>query len=36
MGRPEEVANLAVFLCSSAASWITGETVAIDGGQRLG
>jgi 3-oxoacyl-[acyl-carrier protein] reductase len=35
MGRPEEVANLAVFLCSDAASWITGQTVAIDGAQML-
>ena len=35
MGRPEEVANLALFLCSQAASWITGQTVAVDGGQML-
>lgn len=35
MGRPEEVANLALFLCSQAASWITGQTVAVDGGQNL-
>ncbi|WP_341705250.1 SDR family NAD(P)-dependent oxidoreductase [Ferrovibrio sp.] len=35
MGRPEEVANLVLFLCSQAGSWITGQTVAVDGGQML-
>jgi len=30
--RPEDVANLALFLASDAASFITGETVAVDGG----
>lgn len=35
LGRPHEVANLAVFLASDAASWITGQTVAVDGGQML-
>ena len=33
IGRPEEVAELIAFLASPAASWITGETVAIDGGR---
>ena len=36
LGTPEEVANLAVFLASDAARWITGQTVAVDGGQMLG
>jgi 2-keto-3-deoxy-L-fuconate dehydrogenase len=32
MGEPAEVAELALFLCSDAASFITGTNVAIDGG----
>lgn len=32
IGRPEDVANLATFLASDRASWITGETYVIDGG----
>ncbi|SNR78158.1 NAD(P)-dependent dehydrogenase, short-chain alcohol dehydrogenase family [Lutibacter agarilyticus] len=32
MGRPEEVANLALYLCSDEASFITGSDYAIDGG----
>ncbi|HEX7381547.1 MAG TPA: SDR family NAD(P)-dependent oxidoreductase [Nevskiaceae bacterium] len=33
LGRPEEVADVIVFLASSAASWITGQTIVVDGGQ---
>ena len=32
MGKPEEVANLALFLCSDEASFITGCDYPIDGG----
>ncbi len=34
-GKPEEVADLTVYLASRAASWVTGQTVAVDGGQML-
>jgi len=36
MGTPEEVAEVAVFLCSPRSRWITGECVAVDGGQHKG
>ncbi|HEV8558711.1 MAG TPA: SDR family oxidoreductase [Actinophytocola sp.] len=32
LGTPEDVASLVVFLVSDKASWITGETVRVDGG----
>ena len=35
MGRPDEVAELAVFLCHEMACYITGETIHINGGLRL-
>jgi len=36
LGRPDEIANAALFLCSDAASWVTGQTLTVDGGQSLG
>lgn len=35
VGKHEELANLAVFLMSDMAGYITGECVTIDGGERL-
>ncbi len=35
MGKPEEVGRTAAFLLSPAASWITGQTLSVDGGQNL-
>jgi NAD(P)-dependent dehydrogenase (short-subunit alcohol dehydrogenase family) len=32
LGTPEDVASLVAFLASDDASWITGETVRVDGG----
>ncbi len=32
MGTGEEVANVAAFLCSPAASFVTGANVVVDGG----
>jgi len=34
-GTPEDVAGAAVFLCSSASSFITGTVLIVDGGQTL-
>jgi 3-oxoacyl-[acyl-carrier protein] reductase len=34
IGRPQDVAPVAVFLASSESAWITGETLYVSGGQR--
>jgi 3-oxoacyl-[acyl-carrier protein] reductase len=36
IGKPEDVANLVVFLVSPLASYITGSTFVVDGGLSLG
>jgi 2,4-dienoyl-CoA reductase len=33
LGEPEELANLAAFLCSDYAAWMTGTVVTFDGGE---
>jgi len=33
VGNPEDIANMALFLCSDKAGFITGENICIDGGQ---
>jgi len=34
-GKPDEIAELIVFLASERAGWMTGETIPIDGGRHL-
>ena len=35
LGSPEEIAKVALFLASDLASWVTGQTIVVDGGQSL-
>jgi NAD(P)-dependent dehydrogenase (short-subunit alcohol dehydrogenase family) len=36
LGEPEDIAGAAVFLASKAGSWMTGQTLVIDGGTTIG
>jgi 3-oxoacyl-[acyl-carrier protein] reductase len=35
LGNPKDIANLAVFLCSDLANYITGQVIGVDGGISL-
>jgi len=32
LGRPDDIAQAALFLCSPAASWISGQVLTVSGG----
>jgi 3-oxoacyl-[acyl-carrier protein] reductase len=36
MGRPEEIAEVVLFLASEKANWVTGQSLVVDGGQLIG
>jgi 3-oxoacyl-[acyl-carrier protein] reductase len=36
MARPEEIARVALFLASEESSWITGQTIHVNGGAFMG
>jgi gluconate 5-dehydrogenase len=36
VGRPEDIAEAVIYFCSDAASFVTGQVMAIDGGMTLG
>jgi NAD(P)-dependent dehydrogenase (short-subunit alcohol dehydrogenase family) len=35
LGKPEDVASLAVYLAGDASSWMTGQDLVVDGGLTL-
>ena len=35
MGQPEDIAAAVLWLCSDAASFVTGHTMVVDGGQTV-
>ena len=35
MGKPEDVAKVVGFLCSSEADYLTGQVIAVDGGMTM-
>jgi NAD(P)-dependent dehydrogenase (short-subunit alcohol dehydrogenase family) len=35
IAHPKEIANAVLWLCSDAASWVTGADIAVDGGYSM-
>jgi len=35
IAQPDDIGDVVAFLASSAARWITGDTVRVDGGSKL-
>jgi NAD(P)-dependent dehydrogenase (short-subunit alcohol dehydrogenase family) len=35
IGKPDDVADVVVFLASEGARWITGASIPVDGGSKL-
>ena len=35
VGRPEDIADVTVFLCSEQARWLTGQLLYVGGGHRI-
>jgi 3-oxoacyl-[acyl-carrier protein] reductase len=33
LGQPEDIAHAVLFFASEYAAWITGQTLAVDGGR---
>ena len=34
IGKPEDIAKVALFLASDQSGWVTGERISVSGGQR--